>query len=444
MIVASLFFVGYSFRYFPKEILSEAVDANHTLERMKTLLKSFLLDENDEVRCQSFKTFSQIVAGLIEHCNLDLQKEFLVHFNDVASSENVNIVLNRILTSMSEWSNEIKELISQGKVSPSYLFNENVLTTIASGINTLLSFQMEGAIDPDVIGHLCLFNESLCEKLQSPEAKQRLDEKYKSFKVYPKISSKYVDYPEDLLTLFFNSYNLFFPNLFGCLLKMNDEVDLTCYEELIGSLAEMTNRLGNPMIKYCQNNIGMNNIFNIINNLYSLNDDTLDRNIVFYLGVLFMYSKENIFGDKLPQMFELLNSIYQRNPENDGIKDNCLAALIKLYCNPSFEDREKYVNSANILNQIESSIPLKGDIQEANYIWKFLIGMNLNENQILENPKMMTFVFETLINKTLTLDEPVFDFLITFVKNNQNNSNLQNLIHSLNERSKSKLLKIFV
>ena len=113
MIVASLFMIGYSFRYFPQEILSETVDAQHTLDRMKSLLSSFLLDENDEVRCQSFATYGHAVLGLLEHLNLDLQIEFLKYFNDVAISETVNVVLNRVFTTMTEWVNDLKNLLQK-------------------------------------------------------------------------------------------------------------------------------------------------------------------------------------------------------------------------------------------------------------------------------------------------------------------------------------------
>lgn len=447
MLVAGMHLIGHSMQVFPDEILKESTDATTTVSRIKELLMQQELDDNQDVRCQSFKAFSQMTLGLMEFCNINIIQEFLNVFQDFAVYEETNIVINRYLGIINEWIDELQKLTSHNKIDSKILFSAELLNQISNCIHCILKKQ-EGFLDPDVLSIICQVNETICSPLISAEYKTSLTNKYGNIQIFPKLASRYVTLPSEISVLLLNYIRSLYKILFEPLANFSEDIDIMCIEELVGSLAELVNKLGFPLISLSQEIFPETSLIDIVFNLSMLQDEALDRNVSFLLGVLYMHMPSNIFGDKLGQSLNLLSSFYQKYPSNAAIKDNCLSSMCKLYMNSSVKsETQELVTLENLISQIETSVPLEGDAQEANYIWKVVLqsyqmDKETMETKILNNPRLITFLLKTLVYDKALLDDQVFDWILEFVKSASAQNVLRNVTGSLEAGFADKLAKV--
>jgi hypothetical protein len=447
MLVAALHLIGHSMQTIPDHVLKESVDPMVAVNRMKQLIMEQELDNNEDVRCQAFKALSQTSQGLLQWCNINIIQDFMNMFQDFAINEMSNLVINRYFSIFNEWINEMKDLIAANKMTPDVFFSSNMLMQIANCIHSVLKKQ-EGYLDPDVLSIICLVNESISSPMIASEYKTNLASKYGNIKVYPRLASKYMTLPEQLSTLVFEYIKSIYTLTFEPLINVPEDMDLMCIEELIGSLAELINKLGMPLVMLGQEIFPQVSLIDIIFNLSQLQEEGVDRNISFLLGVLYMFMPNNIFGDRLGASVNLLSSFYQKYPDNAAIKDNCLSSMCKLYLNTNVSDQvQTLLTQENLVSQIESSVPMQGDPQEANYLWKVLLKCSQNdkegfENKILNSPRLLSFVLKTLVYEKALIDDQIYDWLLGLAKSSSAQVPLRNLTGSLDTSSKSKLAQV--
>ena len=443
MLVAGMHLIGHSMEIIPDFILKESVDPAVTVTRIKELLMQQELDFNQDVRCQSFKAFSQMTVGLIEYCNTNLIQDFLNVFQDFAVYEETNIIINRYLGILNVWVEQLKTLIGKGKVMAQVFFTQNILLQISNCIISILRKQQD-YLDPDVLSILCQLNETICSPLISSDYDTRLSSKYGQIKIFPKLSSRYVEFPQEFSKILLQFLETQFAVTFEPLTNFNEEMDILCIEELIGSLAELVNKLGFNLIQMIQI-IMPNQLTKIIFNLAQLQDEGIDRNIAFLLGVIYMHMQSNIFGDKLGDSVSLLSSFYQKYSTNNAIKDNCLSSMCKLYLNPSLSNEvQNLLTKENLISQIETNVPLEGDPQESNFIWKILFQIcqqdkEGTEMKIITNPRLLTFLLKTLVYDKARIDDQIFDWILALAKGASAQQALRNLTGSIDASSSAKL-----
>lgn len=447
MLVAGHHLIGHSMQIFPDEVLKASIDPATTITRIKELLMQQELDDNQDLRCQSFKAFAQMTIGLAEFCNTDLTGEFLGLLQDFCVSEDSNIVINRFFVIVNEWLIDLQKLVSHNKVNSQVLFSSNTLKQISNCIICIIRKQEE-SLDPDVLSIICQVNETICSPLIAADFDSKVKSKYGSIKVFPRLSSRYITFPPEILALIMEYLESLYKITFEPLINRLEEMDIMCIEELIGSLAELINKIGFPLITLGQRIFPETSLVDVIFGLSLLQDETLDRNIAFLLGVLYMHMPSNFFGDKLGQSVSLLSSFYQKYPSNAAIKDNCLSSMCKLYLNPAVASEvQSLITIDNLLLQIESSVPLEGDQQEANYVWKVLFkGCEVNkqkiEEKIINNLKMLTFLLKTLVYDKALIEDQIFDWLLNLAKNSAAQAAMQNITGSLDSISSTKLAQV--
>jgi hypothetical protein len=447
MLVAGMHLIGHSMHIFPDEILKESADPSMTINRIKQLLMQQELDHNQDVRCQSFKAFSQMTIGLLEYCNTNIIQDFLNVFQDFSVYEEINIVLNRYLGIINEWIMDLQKLTSHNKIDSKILFSTELLNQISNCIHCILKKQ-EGFLDPDVLSIICQINETLCSPLISVDYKTNIANKYGNIKIFPKLKSRYVAYPDELIKLLLNYLRSIYQILFEPLANMTEDIDIMCIEELVGSLAELLNKIGFQLIALNQEIFPQSSIVDIVFKLSMLEDEALDRNVSFLLGVIYMHMPSNVFGERLGQSLNLLSSFYQKYPSNSAIQDNCLSSMCKLYMNPHVKNEiQELVKLENLLSQIDNSVPLEGDAQEANFIWKILyesckVNKEAMESKIISNPRLITFLLKTLVFDKALIEDEIFDWILGLAKNSSSQTALRNITGSLDANSKSKLAKV--
>ena len=183
----------------------------------------------------------------------------------------------------------------------------------------------------------------------------------------------------------------------------------------------------------------------IVFNLAQLQDEGIDRNLSFLLGVIYMNMQSNIFGDKLGESVGLLSTFYQKYTTNSAIKDNCLSSMCKLYLNPLLTTQvQGLLTMENLVSQIETNVPLEGDPQESNYIWKILFTLYQKDKEgtemkIINNTRLLTFLLKTLVYDKAKIDDQIFDWIMAIAKGTSAQQALRNLTGSLDASSSSKL-----
>ena len=443
MLVAGMHLIGHSMQIIPDFVLKQSADPIVTVNRIKELLMQQELDFNQDVRCQSFKAFSQMTLGLVEFCSQDLIQDFLNVFQEFAVYEDSNIVINRYLGILNEWLEQLKTLIGKGKVLPQVFFSSNFLLQISNCVISILRKQ-EGYLDPDVLSIICQLNETICSPLISSDYETRLSSKYGQIQIFPKLSSRYVEFPQEYAKILLQFLETQFAVTFQPLTKFSEEMDILCIEELIGSLAELINKLGNNLIQMIEI-LMPHGLSQIIFNLAQLQDKGIDRNISFLLGVLYMNMQSNIFGEKLTDSVSLLSSFYQKYSSNNAIKDNCLSSMCKLYFNPVLSGQvQSLITKETLISQIETNVPLEGDPQESNFIWKVLFQISQQDKQateikIINNPRLLTFLLKTLVYDKARIDDHIFDWILALAKGESAQLALRNLTASIDANSSSKL-----
>ena len=450
MIIAIFQFIGEAYEQFADEILKGASDKQAVIEITKNLIVSYEIDETDDVRSESIKCLSKVCLGLLKFFNVNIISDFLKSVSNFATFENINTVLNRVVMCIFEWVDSMKKCISESVLQIDVLYNQTVLNTLGQCINQLLKNQLENSMDPDLLGAVCQLNEMLLTKIIAPGYEATQASKYGSMKIFPDLSSKYVDYPENYLMLIFGYFDVIFENMFQSLFNPSEELDIQCLEELVGSLGEMINKTGPKFINYAITKMGQENFVNMIFKLCQMGDPGLDRNISFLMGCLYMHMNVNIFQNRLGESMNVISQLYQKNSDKAGIKDNCLSAMAKLYMNKQFSsETETILPKDNLMNLILTNVPLLGDVLEMNYIWRVLMEIKVNnqaqfEQQILSSPRLLGFVFKSVITPSAVLDDNIFDWLLTFIKTNVGNAQLINFKNSLDSSSVDKLSQVFI
>ena len=447
MLVAGLHLVGHSMQNIPDLVLKESADPAVAVTRMKQLLMEQELDDNQDVRCQAFKALSQVTLGLLEHCGTDVVQDFLNVFQDFAVNEEANLVINRYFGILNEWVMELKGLIAAGKVAPPVFFNSDLLKQVANCVHSVLRRQ-EGFLDPDVVSIICNVNESICSALIASDYDAKNRAKYGDAKVFPRLASRYLALPQEFQLVQLEYIKSIYAVLFQPLVQIPEDMDLMCIEELVGSLAELLNKLGMPLVLLAHEILPQVSLVDLVFSLCRLGEECIDRNISFLLGVLYQFMPRNIFGERLGASVNLLSSFYQKYPQNKAIQDNCLSSMCKLFSNQAVSAEVQGLLTQETLHaQIEASVPLQGDPQEANYIWKVIfasvqVDKEGVEAKILGSPRLLTFVLKTLVYEKALLDDQIFDWLLGLAKSAPAQSSLRNLTSSLDVSSKSKLAQV--
>ena len=452
MVVGLFKVVGHGFETYADEIMSLTQNKQmETLESVNTLLSCYQLDENEDVRCQTFESSCQLSIGLLKHCQLDKQSVMLTQLVDIASMEKLNLVINRIVSMTKNWFSATRSLISEQKTAPESLFNRDIFDRIGLTINNILAKQYDiEQIDPDLLGSLCVLVEAMLTKIVDPKYKQRLVSKYGEAKVHPELSSKRVEFSPQIKQLLFSFLDLIFQNMFKPLVQPGAiEIDASVHEELVGHIAEVINQVGPDALLFFRSKFGDQFLLNLLTSGPNSNDEAMVRNSVFLLAMFFEHSADRQFlGQYIPSLITLLSQIFQKFPSNAAIKDNCLAATARALVSPVFAPlASPLISPGDLYSQLENSLPLNGDAQESNIIWKFMLATaqeNLAgfEARLLQQPKMLTFVLKTLVDGSIKLDDQIYDWLVGFVKRQTASIQLQGMLKALDPASAQKLSQV--
>lgn len=449
MLIAAFKFVGNSMEILPDLVLKDSMDSTVAIDRMKSLFKELGLDENQDVRCQSFKAITQMSLGLLERCSTNISTEVMEIFHDFSMNEIDNLIINKFFGILNDWIKGVKSLVSQLKIVPEIFYNTTFLNQVAECVKMILK-KHQNFLDPDVIGQMANMNESICRPLAVPDYKAKIEAKYGKIKMFPVLASKYVQMPQEYFNLVLDYIRQIYKDLFHNLVEIPEDLEVMCIEELSGSLAELINLLGIPLIQMAQELYPEVSIVDIVFNLTAKEDESIDRNIAFFMGVLYKEMNVNIFGDRLGASVNVLSSFYQKYPDNPEVKDNCLSSMCKLFLNKNVSaEVQSLILPENLYAQIETSLPFEGDPEEANSIWTVLLQLALVdkesvEKKILNTSGMIFFVLKTLVTDNVYLDDQVFEWLFSLAKSEAAREPIRKLDVAMDASMKFKLEQVFI
>lgn len=452
MISGAFKIIGQGFEAYPKQII-EANPNNQakTIETISALVIAYQLDENEDVRCLAFETSCQFVFGLFRECNVDKSADLLTQFADIATLEKLNLILNRHMNTLKTWFVANHHIITQKKRPIQSLYNPALFEKLAFALNILLEQQFKlNQIDPDLLGSLCVFVEATLKKVENPEYKQQIKNKYGNSKVIPELESKRVPFPEDTQQLQFTFLGAIFDNVFKPILKPSGlEIDPSIHEELVGHIAEIINRMGPKGILFIRSKFGDEFVLKMLTSGPNSNEENLVRNSVFLLAMFFEHSKDSqLLAPHISDFINLLSSKFEKFASNEAIKDNCLAAITRAHMNPVFAPLVANIISAqDLFTKLEEIVPLTGDSLESSAIWKFMLSTvsdNLPafEARVLQSFKLLSFLLKTVVDEKITIDDEVYDWLLGVLKRNINNPQVQGMIKALDPQSSKKLATV--
>lgn len=184
----------------------------------------------------------------------------------------------------------------------------------------------------------------------------------------------------------------------------------------------------------------------ILDALVLLEEKGCVRNAAFFLGAVFYHMTLPLFGavETLEALFKILQKLFEaaQAPE---VRDNCVAAAVKLFLNKSYASiAAPFLGEDKIFMGIEFAVPLQGDKSESHYLVHALVLLSQRgyAPRIFVSKSILLFLIEVIVSPPHEAPENIGRTASELLRKNKDSPQLNAIIASLDEETKSRLSSI--
>lgn len=409
MVTSALHLFGECLRYFPDILIT----SNEVMTKVDEIIELKLYSVEEEIRFQTFLTVIKLATGLVEYKGLFRSEMITNAIEYVITEEENEMERLRNLEALEDFLVDLQSISTFDKKA-NFVFFEKIVTALRD----VFQQHKEQVCGDDIyIASMRCLSEIL-KILDSNESSM----------VWLNISALVVN-----------------P------LNNDGDVNEDIIAELIGCLAEVIEVHPSFAATLFKNPAEISTITKYILNAQSLENEDALRNSVFFVGVLSLGSENSLMVDSMGGVLRLIqwiNEIYC-SADVEAIKDNCVAACLKLYYNPVFTaSLSGIMTNDQISAFILQRIPLKGDEGETPiYLQAILELVKISDfrNSFYQNTKFIIFAISCLIKQKewkIAGRPALLAGLVSVIKEMQTTELFAQVVMSLDARTRNQLQSI--